>query len=305
MIYFLVTAKHSYTMQFYLTDWAPEMRWRIEIVEYESLAGRRTYAAGTYIFGDLERLTAPQLAHAALVCQTLKRAGFTVLNDPGRTLRRYELGRRMFELGVNEFNVYRLAEVRTPRRFPVFLRLENEHKVASRLLHSKEHLDDGIRRAAEQGYSVEQLLMVEFCDTSDEQGIYRSYSAFLIGDRVIPRQLFAGSTWKLKSPELRDEETRRLEQQFIAANPHEDWIRMAFAEAGAEYGKIDYGLSAGRPQAWEVNTNPTVVWPRWECPADDVPMQEEFSRAFSRALDAVDYSPSRVYGVCIAGAAGI
>jgi hypothetical protein len=288
VIYFLATAEHSYTMGLYLAYWAPELRRRIEIVPYESLSTRRVRRVGTYVFADLERLDSDRTAKAANVSAKARRAGCRVLNDPLHTMRRYDLARMLFESGDNDYQVYRLSESRRPARFPVFLRPENEHRVLSRLITSGEELANAAQDAVGEGYAADDLLVVELLDTSDEHGVYRTYSAFLVGSQVIPRNLFAGRWWKLKSPALTGAEWEAEEAAYLRTNPHQDWIRGVFERAGAQYGKIDYGLLDGRPQVWEINTNPMILWPRTEYRPEDVPAQEEFGRRFAEALGDVD-----------------
>ena len=90
---------------------------------------------------------------------------------------------------------------------------------------------------------LEDLLVVEFCDTKDEHGVYRKYSAYKIGDRVLPRYLECSRDWMVKwdwrifDRVRADEETRYLE-----TDPHEAWIREIFALARIDYGRIDYGV---------------------------------------------------------------
>ena len=65
---------------------------------------------------------------------------------------------------------------------------------------------------------------------------------------------------KSDSNEL-DEALIRENMAYIEANPHERWLRRVFGIAGAEYGRIDYGMRDGAPQVWEINLNPTIGMP--------------------------------------------
>src|SRR5436305_9367019 len=90
MIFFLATSAHRYTMELYLRHWASSLGSTVEIVPYETLRVRRSFPAGAYIFSDLERLSSEQKDRAGEVCRILRAAGFPVLNDPTRTLTRYD-----------------------------------------------------------------------------------------------------------------------------------------------------------------------------------------------------------------------
>jgi len=58
----------------------------------------------------------------------------------------------------------------------------------------------------------------------------------------------------LELPELLEEEL-----EYVRTNPHAAMLEEIFDLAGIEYGRVDYGLRDGRPQVWEINTNPAVA----------------------------------------------
>jgi hypothetical protein len=57
----------------------------------------------------------------------------------------------------------------------------------------------------------------------------------------------------IATPELYEEE-----YDFIATNPFAEALRPVFDIAGVDYGRVDFGLVAGRPQIYEINTNPDI-----------------------------------------------
>jgi hypothetical protein len=183
VIHYLVTAARTYTVGIYLHEWAPEMASHIDVMTYEEFSGSSEFPAGIYIFSDIDRLSPSQTAEAVQVYDQLAEAGNRVklLNHPGRVVRRYELLRKLHEIGLNRFAAYRLSETRTPPpSFPVFLRYENEHDAAlSPVLHTQDQLDRWVVRAAVRGHDLRDLLIIEFCDTADPEGIYRKYSALV------------------------------------------------------------------------------------------------------------------------------
>ena len=83
---------------------------------------------GTWIFSDLDRLAPREAERAARLWAALEGAGQRVINHPTRTLGRYELLRALHEAGVNDFDVWRVSESRPPPCFPVFLRMESDHR---------------------------------------------------------------------------------------------------------------------------------------------------------------------------------
>jgi hypothetical protein len=107
--------------------------------------------------------------------------------------------------------------------------------------------------------NLDDYMIVEFCDASGPDGLFRKYAAFKVGDRIIPCHLFTSSAWCVKSVQNHPTEASVHEQLvYIRSNPHEAWLRNVFQVAGIDYGRIDYGVSNGVPQAWEINVNPTI-----------------------------------------------
>jgi hypothetical protein len=263
MIYYFVTARQSDSMQSYLASWGKALGGLIQIVTYESLlAGHRVSEHGaSYIFTNLNRLrrmgpdacAAMGALHARLVqsCGAAK-----VLNDPIRSLTRYDLLRALHERGINQFNVYRLAEEVVPRRFPVFLRHETGTEFEQPPLRwNVPEYETAIRGIKWLRGSVAGMLAVEFCDTVDAYGVYRKYAAFVVGDRIIPRHIFFSRNWLVKFADLTEPARIEEELAFMESNQHADVLRECARLAGISYGRIDYSLLENRPQVWEINTN--------------------------------------------------
>lgn len=57
------------------------------------------------------------------------------------------------------------------------------------------------------------------------------------------------------------------EQAFLSGNPHADLLGPAFEAAGIGYGRADYAMIGGRPQVFEINTNPLIDRPEAMPPA--------------------------------------
>jgi hypothetical protein len=200
---------------------------------------------------------------------------------------RYELLRTLHETGVNRFDVYRLTEARKPARFPVFLRRENDHAgPETGLIETQAELDAVVEALARDGKSRGSRLVTEFCAERNGDGLYRKYGAFYIDGVVLPRHAMLSREWMVKA------DTRILsdaqwaeERRYLDTNPHVDWIRRVFEIARIDYGRIDYGIVGGVPQAYEINTNPTII------PAENsklTPSGEWFTAAFALALERLE-----------------
>jgi hypothetical protein len=296
VIYFIVTAHHRRPILKFLDTWGSELQPSVRLRSYEELFHATRLPTGTYIFTDLERLSAAALEHAARCWEELASSGRPVrlLNHPGRVLRRYELLRALRQRGVNDFDVYRPDESKGPKRFPVFLRGENDHSgPVTELLHAPEELATALEKLEAEG-RLEGKIVTEFNGLADERGLYRKYAAFMIGGRVIPNHLLFGRNWIVKGYEkVVDEGTVAEELRFVRSNPHEEILREIFAIARIDYGRADYGLIGGRIQVYEINTNPTIMGPGLPKHPARLPRKEIFARNLIAALRWLDLATPR------------
>jgi len=224
------------------------------------------------------------------------------INNPVRTLRRFELLRELHRQNRNEFRAIRAGQDLCSLRYPVFLREERSHDGAiSPLLKSSGEVEKAIGRALVQGHRLRDLLVIEFCNTADKEGFYRKYAAFVVGNKVIARSLNYGTHWMLKHEGTEFTQSMALEERkFVFENPHEEKLRKIFEIAGVEYGRIDYALKDSRIQTWEINLNPTIGRglgaTSGNVPAELEPIRTEvkqhFYRCFQDAWEAVDVTPT-------------
>lgn len=288
MIHFLTTAQHTYTVRDYLKSWAGPSHPVIKILAYETLP--TILPRSTYIFADLERLSSAQATLAGEVWNQLGAAGdgIRLLNHPVKAARRLTLLERLYEAGRNTFRAYRATDQRADPRFPVFVRRASDHEGSvTGLLRDQDEVDQAVVRLLLSGVDVGDILIVEFCDTSRD-GVYRKYSAFRVGDRIVPRHLIFSEKWVLKFPDLLDAAKLEEERAYLDSNPHEHELREIFDIANIDYGRIDYGVLDGRIQVWEINSNPIVMLPRDQYKRQHLPAQETFAPRIRQAFAAVD-----------------
>lgn len=293
MIYFLVTARHQYTISQYLSSWGKDLAAAVQVVPYAALPDNPELHVGTYVFSDIERLNDLQRPFLADVCERLGAArGVRLLNHPTRSLRRFQLLRRLRDWDINRFDAHPVDAPGQPWRYPVFLRQENEHTGnLSPLLHSKEEVRRHLFNLILDGHQPRDLLVVEFCDTADERGIYRKYSAFRVGDRILPRHVLFSKSWVQKDLDILEPSHREEIREYVRTNPHEEQLRAVFDLADIQYGRIDYSLLDGAIQVWEINTNPVVMRPPERYPETSLAFHGAFAKAFGEALAAVDTRP--------------
>ena len=261
MIHFLVPAAQTRGIKDYLDVFGASLREEFHILHYEDLVNQKEFPLGTYVLTALDQLNPANAVLLSEIYAQLKDVpGIRFLNHPSKTLQRFELLTELNRQGMNEFRAVRAGSDRNNLRFPVFLRNERLHEGAlSPLLNSERDIRQAIGRALVQGQKLNNLLIVEFCDTASETGYYRKYAAFIVGKKVIPRSLNYGREWMLKHSQT--EFTMPVveeELEFVSQNPHHDQLLKIFELANVEYGRIDYAIKDGRVQTWEINLNPTI-----------------------------------------------
>jgi hypothetical protein len=134
--------------------------------------------------------------------------------------------------------------------------------------------------------------VVEFCDTSDSSGIFRKYSAFRVGQHIIPGHLLFSRYWMQKRPDLIDPSKVEEEHRYLRDNPHRAQLLRLFQVAGAEYGRIDYGISPSGIQTWEINTNPVIMREPWQYSPGRLPNARRYAQALLRAFEEIDEEDS-------------
>lgn len=289
MITYLVTPEYTHTMRTFLDHWAGDVKHRIRIVPYHDVLRAVALPLGTYVFADLERLLPTEMEIATLVWAQLHTAGARLLNHPIHTLRRFDLLTMLYEKGRNQFRVVRATDPATDLRYPVFVREEADHRGSiTKLIENRHQLDDALSGLMVRGHKLKNLLVIEFCDTRDADGIYRKYSSFIIGGRVVPCHIDCSRGWVVKDTDLVNEAIMAEERSYLQTNPHRAWLEETFGLAGVNYGRIDYSLFGDKPQVWEINTNPIVILHPDNYSAIHMPVKRMFADQIRPAFAAID-----------------
>jgi hypothetical protein len=299
MIFFVAPADGMWGMAEYLEQSGGRLSQRLATISYHDLIASGRLPLGTYVFGAIDQLTTTETEIISCCCEELTRASpeIRLLNRPTEVLSRFRLLETSFERGRNTFRVLRASKFHRCRRFPVFVRPEREHTGSlTPLLHNRRQLALALAQTLLRGYRLRDLIVVEYCHTADSSGVFRLYSAAVVGDRIVPQALVHHRRWVTKwAGRILDLDTASEQLAYVEGNPHADWLRETFAGARIGYGLINYGVKDGVPQVWEINTNPTIVRrsrapsamtpEQWRMVA---PAQDGFLRRFGAAWEAVD-----------------
>lgn len=264
MILFIAPQNATFGIDDFLTFVGSPLDERVVVRTYDRWLQERRLPVGTYVFAGLDQLTAYERRVASRRWASVSREHPTVrrLNHPERTFLRHELLTAAHARGHNVFRAWRPELAVLGRcRFPVFVRLANEHTGSlTPLLSSPGELRKALLGLWIRGFRQRDLLVVEYCDTQDQAGVFRKYSAFVVGSRIVPCLLMQSPHWMTKHEDrVVTAATVEEELRYVMDNPHETWLRQMFALAHTTYGRIDYGLCGDRPQVWEINLNPTIV----------------------------------------------
>ncbi|MGB0415403.1 MAG: hypothetical protein ACPGKS_00990 [Coraliomargarita sp.] len=230
-------------------------------LSYDKLFNSGRLPRGAYIFSDLDRLSLFETELASIIFRELQAAGMPVYNDPAQVLLRFDLLRALAREGVNDYKVYRPQYGEWPERYPVFLRRNTFHLGAqTEQLHSKEELETAMQQLLDAGIPHRNTMAVEYAAEGDANGLFRKYSVYRIGDRYFQDTTVNQKSWVVKSGEagVAGDALYKAEFEAIHTVPFEANVKRAFELGGIRYGRVDIGLYQGRPQVYEINTNPTV-----------------------------------------------
>jgi tetratricopeptide (TPR) repeat protein len=234
---------------------------KITVLTYDDVLQRLSMARGTYVFTDIDRLSSGDLIRASRLYCRLAEGGCRVLNDPAEVKTRFALLRALHDSGENPINAYRVDEGVAPRRFPVFVRVADDHlDPLTDLIHDEATLARAIKAAVASGIPRSALIVIEYAAEPVRPGLYRKLSVFRLGDRYLPHVSVHDVSWQVKhgrlgvaSADLYDEELA-----MMRSNPYADRLRRAFEIAGIEYGRADFGIVGGDVCVYEINTNPFI-----------------------------------------------
>jgi hypothetical protein len=293
MVRFLVTRGHGYTVK----DVRQAAPFRVRVMQYDQLFRARWLWDATYVFSDLDRLSFNDLDIAAELFQQMRCRGLKVWNDPAEVKSRYALLRALHTAGINDFNTYRADELGEMIRYPVFLRKTKDHQYPlTDLLADRTALDQAIQGTVAAGVPREHLMVVEYAAEPVRPGVFRKLSAFRIGSLIVPHNNVHDSHWLVKYGRILGtiEDLYLEERKMLDSNPFADALRKAFDIAHVEYGRADFGIFHGRPQIYEINTNPYVGAPAPHPSAMRAGNVQRAWEMYIRALGRLDQQQRRL-----------
>lgn len=233
------------------------------VVSYEKLWGCKWLPRGTYVMTDFDRLSPVENEAAGRLHDHLREAGLPVLNNPRHFRPRDSLLKALHAEGLNGFTCCLPAAGEWPQRYPVFLRTVAAHRGAlSDLLHDRAAADAALGQAMNQGHPVRDLMFIEYAaEPQPDTGSFQKHAAFRIGGHIVRANTVNDVSWMAKngSKGVASQAQYDAERAEMVVYPHHDHVMRVFELAGMQFGRLDFGVIAGRPQAYEINTNPTMA----------------------------------------------
>jgi hypothetical protein len=277
MIYYVATERFSSTIRRFLKNHGKTLGGILRSLTWEELFFERGGPIGHYIFTDFDRLSRYELECAAAFALALEKAApeARILNHPLKALERYPLLVALHKVGINDFTATRLEAGERPPKYPVFIRAEDGYGgPETDILNNDAEFDAALADLARRGLPLRGRIAIGYAGEKAANGFFQKYGAFNIDGRIFPHHLMNGRTWVVKSHinenewiERRDDRYRLStaavaeELAFLRENPHRAALAEAFAVAGIEFGRADYGVIGGRVQIYEINTNPSLPGP--------------------------------------------
>jgi hypothetical protein len=261
MLIFITTRGHEYTVKAFVEQTTGVPTPPAIVGTYDQLFRADRALRGTYIFTDIERLYPWEARLAADMYRSLESAGLRCLNDPARVLTRYALLRTLHREGINPFDVYRAEDRPSPKRFPVFVRDEQDHSLPfGGLLSSQEELDSHLDDMIDGGTPLRGYVVIEFCAEPVCEGVWRKFGSFCIGRRFHVHHHVTEDSWLVKygRPDISPEWLYLDEHGAVTENRCPDPVIRAFHLAGIDYGRADHTKVNGSEVVYEINTNPQI-----------------------------------------------
>jgi len=281
MIYFLTFKQHHYTVSLFI-DYTKAKN--IKVVGYEDLNINQLNTEDTVVFSDIDRCNDQKLETLIQVFNQVKKLGCTILNDPRKVLRRFELVNELTDCNYNCFRLYRPNEADLASiNYPVFLRDEFEHTGPNTsLINNQEELTTALANIDQEG-----MVITEFVDTSIDS-LFHKYGAFIIDGDIIPRHYFVSDKWNVKSSSSITEESIRNEIAYLETNPHKELIQKISEITHIDYGRIDYAFFGDQIIVFEINTNPTII-DKWDIIEEDLrfPVTQRFIDSLTTKINSM------------------
>lgn len=264
---------------------------------YQRLFNTLFLPPAAYIFTDFDRLSPWHVELAARIYLQLKGEGLPVFNDPRNHMPRWAQLRHWHKKGINNFTCWLPMLGEMPERYPAFLRTVNSHRgVESGLLHNEADAAKALHDALAKGLTLQDLVFIEFAaEPAKGSDRYRKYAAYRVGSKVVRSLAVTEDNWVAKMGSLGSATDEHYAADLVEHEnyPRVDFINRGFEAVGLEFGRIDYGFVDGKPQIYELNTNPMMAWGGAHPNKDRRSANVIVRRQYCDAMQTISHAPDR------------
>ena len=286
MVYIITRWEHSYT-----TKGPRRVCKNFKHLSYDQVFNSSSLPMGSYIFTDLDRLSVFELELAGIIYRELLEAGAVAYNDPASCLMRFELLKALHREQINDFKVYHPQYGEWPDEYPVFLRRAAFHMgLLTELLFSRGELEEALQSVINTGIPMNNIMAVGYAAEAEDNGIFRKFSVYKIGEAYFQDTAVAERNWVVKYGKkgLVDEEFFRKELEEINEVPFGESVEKVFEISNIDYGRVDFGFLRGRPQFYEINTNPMVSFKTEHWSESREASRLAFVQNYTEAINSID-----------------
>jgi hypothetical protein len=260
-IIYVATADHLYTLANHPAALAARGV-RVSLWSWDRLLSQRSLPRATYILTDFDRLSPTALEIGGRIHRRLVADGVRVLNDPRRFRDRAQLISALQAKGLIDYGCTHPATGHWPVRYPVFLRTIASHRgMLTGLIEDRAGAEAALTEAIGKGFPISDLLFVDYCAAPmADTGHFQKHAALRVGKALVRANTVNDTSWAAKNgvANLATPEHYAAERAEYDHWPHHDYVARVFDVAGMDFGRLDFGDVNGRPQAYEINTNPTL-----------------------------------------------
>lgn len=143
----------------------------------------------------------------------------------------------------------------------MFVRQEAANgKPLTGLVESRAELDRALAELPAAGHPLRGLIVIEFCAEPIGPGVWCRWGAYMAGGVVSRDVIVTEASWNVKFGQigLVGDDVYQRDDVALRENAYEAELRRAFDIGGVDYGRADFGMVGGRPQIFEINTNPFI-----------------------------------------------
>lgn len=263
MLYFITMDDNKYTILPFLKVVEEHLGFPAAVLSYDDAFNWYSFHNSVVIFCDIERFDGNLMEQAlSLKDRIINEKPRVILNNPGYVLKRYKLLKRLYNEGINSFNVHRPPIKNKKIRYPLFLRNELDHQgPVSGLINSREDLEKQLITVASKFFQSPFLpMIVEYCAVNNSTLRFHKYGAFLLKNEVIPKHLYFSDKWMIKGSTKRQTPDDLIrEKEYINQNYFNEEVLRVFDIGGIGYGRIDFAISEHGIEVFEINTNPQII----------------------------------------------